>query len=99
LTYGKEVTFPATIVETPPLVVTGLRFYEKWSGGLRTIGEVWHPQPHRDLGRAIKTPEKFDETKGWEKMEAVKDRLAEVRVIVASQPRLAKTGKKEPDLF
>ncbi|HLE65183.1 MAG TPA: 50S ribosomal protein L3 [Candidatus Bathyarchaeia archaeon] len=99
LTYGKEVTFPATIVETPPLVVTGLRFYEKWNGGLRTIGEVWHPQPHRDLGRAIKTPEKFDETKGWEKVEAVKDRLAEVRVIVASQPRLAKTGKKEPDLF
>ena len=79
--------------------MTGLRFYEKWNGGLRTIGEVWHPEPHKDLSRAIKTPEKFDEAKGWERVETMKDRLVEVRAIVASQPRLARTGKKEPDLF
>ena len=99
LTYGKEVTFPATVVETPPLAVTGVRFYEKWNGGLRTVGEVWHPEPHKDLGRAIRAPEKFDDAKGWAKMETMKDRLAEVRAIVASQPRLARTGKKEPDLL
>lgn len=99
LTFGKEVTFPVTIVETPPLIVSGLRFYGKWNGGLKTLGEVWHPQPHKDLGRAIKTPEKFDDAKGWENMEKTKEQLEEVRVIVASQPRLAKTGKKEPDLF
>ncbi len=99
LTYGKEVTFPVTIVETPPLIVSGLRFYGKWNGGLQTVGEVWHPQPHKDLGRALKTPEKFDDAKGWEKVEKAKDRVMEVRAIVSSQPRIAKTGKKEPDLF
>ena len=36
LNYGKEVTLPVTVVETPPLLVTGLRFYEKWNGALRT---------------------------------------------------------------
>ncbi len=99
LTYGKEVTFPATIVETPPLAVTGLRFYRKWNGGLQTMGEVWHPQPHKDLGRALKIPEKFDDAKGRTKMETMKEGVAEVRAIVASQPRLARTGKKEPDLL
>lgn len=99
LTYGKEVAFPVTIVETPPLIVAGLRFYGKWNGELRSIGEVWHPQPHRDLGRAIKIPEKFDDAKGWEKLEKTKDQLAEIRAIATSQPRLARTGKKEPDLF
>ncbi len=99
LTYGKEVTFPVTIVETPPLIVSGLRFYGKWNGGLQTIGEVWHPQPHKDLGRALKTPEKFDDAKGWEKLDKAKGQLEEVRAIVSSQPRIAKTGKKEPDLF
>ncbi len=99
LTYGKEVTFPVTIVETPPLIVSGLRFYGKWNGGLQTIGEVWHPQPHKDVGRALKTPEKFDDAKGWEKLDKAKAQLEEVRAIVSSQPRIAKTGKKEPDLF
>ena len=63
------------------------------------MGEVWHQVPHRDLGRAIKAPEKFDDSKGWEKLEKTKERLAEIRAIASSQPRLAKTGKKEPDLF
>src|SRR5256885_16525225 len=39
LNYGKEVTFPATGVETPPLKVTALRFYETRNCGLATVGE------------------------------------------------------------
>ncbi len=99
LTYGKEITYPATVVETPPLIVSGIRFYEKTDGNLRTVGEVWNPQPHKDLDRAIRVPDKFDDAKGWEKIEAAKARISEIRAIVASQPRLARVGKKEPDLF
>src|SRR5436190_1091830 len=65
LNYGKEVTLPVTVVETPPLLVTGLRFYERFNGALRTSGEVWAPEPSKDLGRRIKVPEKFDDNKGW----------------------------------
>ncbi|HZY94859.1 MAG TPA: 50S ribosomal protein L3 [Candidatus Bathyarchaeia archaeon] len=99
LNYGKEVTFPVTIVETPPLTVAGLRFYESWNGGLRSVAEVWSGEQSKDLGRTIKSPEKFDETKGWEKVEPLREKLAEVRVIVANQPRLTQIGKKKPDLF
>ncbi len=99
LTFGKEVTFPVTVVGTPPLVISGLRFYEKWNGALRSAGEVWASEPHKDLGRSIRAPEKFDTDKGWSRLEALKDRIVDVRAILASQPRLARTGKKEPDLF
>ena len=99
LTYGKEVTFPVTVVETPPLVVSGIRFYENWNGGLRSVGEVWAPEQPKDLARAIKVPEKFDPAPGWEKVESMKDRVLEIRAIVSSQPRLAKIGKKEPDIL
>ncbi len=99
LTFGKEISFPVSIVETPPLIVSGLRFYERWNGSLRTSGEVWAEVPHKDLRRSIRVPEKFDATKNWEKYEAVRDKIVDVVAIVASQPRLAMTGKKEPDLF
>ncbi len=99
LTYGKELTFPVTVVETPPLVVSGLRVYESWRGGLRSAGEVWAAERQKDLERAIKVPEKFDQTAGWEKLDSLKDKVLEVRAIVTSQPRLAKIGKKEPDVF
>jgi large subunit ribosomal protein L3 len=99
LNYGKEITFPVTIVETPPLNIAGLRFYQSSNGTLRSVGEVWSGEQSKDLQRRIKTPEKFDETKGWEKLEPIKDKLAEVRVIVASQPRLTTIGKKKPDIF
>ena len=80
-------------------MVTGLRFYERFNGALRTSGEVWAPEPSKDLGRRIKVPEKFDDNKGWEKLESTKEKVVEVRAIAASQPRLAKIGKKKPDFM
>ncbi len=99
LTYGKELTFPVTVVETPPLILSGLRFYEVWNGGLRPLGEVWASEQSKDLGRAIRVPEKFEPAPAWEKLESLKEKVKEVRAIVSSQPRLAKIGKKEPDII
>jgi large subunit ribosomal protein L3 len=99
LNYGKEVTFPVTVVETPPLKVAALRFYELRHSGLRTIGEVWSNDQDKDLQRKIKTPEKFDDTKGWEKVDALKDKLVEIRAVVTSKPRSTTIGRKTPDLF
>ncbi|HZD12703.1 MAG TPA: 50S ribosomal protein L3 [Candidatus Binatus sp.] len=99
LTFGKEVALPVTVVETPPLIVVGLRFYEKDNGALKTLGEVWAQEPTKDLAKTIKTPQKFDTDKGWEKIQAGRDRIVEIRAITASQPRLAKTGQKKPDLL
>ncbi|OLB71035.1 50S ribosomal protein L3 [archaeon 13_2_20CM_2_52_21] len=99
LNYGKEVTFPVTIVETPPLKITALRFYETLNGGLQSLGEVWSNDQTKDLQRRIKTPEKFDDVKAWEKLQSSASKLSEVRVVVASQPRTTTIGRKIPDLF
>src|SRR6059058_3645920 len=99
LNYGKEVTFPATVVETPPLKVTALRFYETLNGGLQTVGEVWSNDQTKDLQRRIKMPEKFDDVKAWEKIGPSTNKVSEVRVMVSSQPRSTTIGRKIPDLF
>src|SRR5256712_11956994 len=70
-----------------------------WNGALGSVGEVWPSDTERDLGRAIKLPEKFNSDVAWEKLEPLKERVREVRAIVSSQPSLAKTGKKEPDIL
>ncbi|HET7405173.1 MAG TPA: 50S ribosomal protein L3 [Candidatus Bathyarchaeia archaeon] len=99
LNYGKEVTFPVTVVETPPLTVSALRFYENTHKGLRTVGEVWSNDQPKELSRRIKVPEKFDDTKAWEKLGPSKSNLAEVRAIVSSHPRNTTIGRKTPDLL
>lgn len=99
LNYGKEVTLPVTVVETPPLKVSALRFYESRNGALRTFGEVWSNDQNKELKRKIKIPEKFDEVKAWEKLDSSKDRIIEVRAVVSSEPRSTTIGRKTPDLF
>ncbi len=42
MTSGKEIFIPLTVLETPPLVILGVRAYKYHvSTGLRSIGEVW----------------------------------------------------------
>ena len=41
LTKGMEVSVPATIIETPPMRVEGIRLYKATSYGKRTVTEVW----------------------------------------------------------
>lgn len=99
LNYGKEVTFPVTIVETPPLKVSALRFYTSTHKGLQTVGEVWSNDQPKELSRRIKVPEKFDDVKAWEKIEPSRNNLAEVRAVVSSQPKNTTIGRKTPDLL
>src|SRR5438445_4636350 len=68
LNYGKAVTFPATVVETPSLKVTALRFYETLNGGLQCVGEVWYNDKTKDIQRRIKMLERFYDGLEWEKI-------------------------------
>ena len=43
ITKGKEIFMPVTIVEAPPLIVYGIRAYEKGYFGLETATEVMIP--------------------------------------------------------
>jgi len=100
--YGRDVMVPVTIVETPPVYVLAVRAYAyDPNRGLYTAGEAWASPPEElQLWRKIPTLGKFDAEKQLGKIENVLDRIRDVRIIIATQPRLVGgLSKKKPDLL
>jgi len=98
LTFGKEVVMPLTIVEAPPMLACAVRAYMKNYVGLQTFAEAWMEKPPKEFDRLISLPEKFATEEALKKIEGNLDRIRELRMILASQPRIAKRRKKAPDL-
>lgn len=104
LTYGQEVAVAVTVIETPPVVPVAARFYTYGTlGNLETFTEVWASVPKDlELWRRISTLS-VDPQKNESRVRLVTesiDKIAEVSIIVATQPKL--TGglsKKVPDLL
>jgi len=96
---GKETVHPATILEAPPILVCAIRAYTKNQYGLQTSTEAWMKSPPKDLNRVLTLPENLDPSQGLKKMEENFDRIAEFRLIVATQPRLAGVPKKKMDIM
>lgn len=87
-TFKTEIMSPATIIESPPLLVASVRFYSK---GL-PIGEVWGKGLNKDIQRKVKFKEEnanFDE---------LSKKADDLRLIVSSQPWLIGL-KKKPEIF
>ena len=99
LTFGKEVVIPMTIIETPPMLAVALRAYAKDYKGLRTFAEAWMEKPPKDFERIISVPEKFLTEEGLNKIEKNLERIEDLRLVMATQPRLAKRSKKMPDMI
>jgi len=97
--YGQEVVKVATVIETPPLLVVAVRAYEEAAWGLRSLVEVWAEKLPRDLGRVFTVPKRSVREEQLRKLEEVRERVAEVRAIVATQPREAGIHRKKPDVF
>jgi len=92
---GKPVVKPATVIDAPPLFVCGIRFYSSSENGFVVLGEEWKiPKDFKkDLQRkTLPGKKEFDTEKNIEK-------IADVRLIVASQPRKSGMKKKKPDVF
>jgi large subunit ribosomal protein L3 len=98
LTYGKEIVVPLTTLETPPMLACALRAYTKTYEGLQTFGEAWMEKPPKEFERIISVPEKFATEESLKKLETALDKIVDLRLVMATQPRLATRGKKAPDL-
>jgi large subunit ribosomal protein L3 len=96
---GKEVSHPATILDVPPIIVFAIRTYVRNQNGLQTFTEAWMKDPPKDFDRALVLPEKFNTEESLKKIEEGLDKIAEVRLLVATQPRLAGVPKKKPDIM
>jgi large subunit ribosomal protein L3 len=101
LTAGQEIAVPATVVETPPIFVCAVRFYGKTPRGLATLSEVWGSGLPKELSRKIALPKKQDFPKSVERAESLlkEGKVADIRVLVCTQPWKGNTPKKRPELI
>jgi len=96
---GKEIIHPATVVEVPLITVCAIRAYMKNQYGLQTFTEAWMKNPPKDFDRVVVLPEHFNTEQGLKKIEENLDKMVEFRLLAATQPRLAGTPKKKPDIM
>jgi large subunit ribosomal protein L3 len=98
LAFGKETSHPATVLDVPPIIVFAVRAYTRDQYGLHTFTESWMKSPPKDFDRALVLPEKFNTEEKLKKIEDKIEEIAEIRVLAATQPRLAAVPKKKPDI-
>jgi len=107
LTSGREIFVPVTIVEAPPMYAAAIRVYSyDPNTGLRSMAEAWK-LPSSDTGlelhRRITGMNRADEKKLEKKLELIEgnlDKAADIRMVLATQPRLVGgLSKKTPDLL
>ena len=99
LTFGKEVVIPLTTLEAPPMLACALRAYIRDYKGLQTFGEAWMEKLPKDFERVISVPEKFSTENGLKKIEGGLEKIADLRLLMATQPHLAKHGIKAPEII
>jgi large subunit ribosomal protein L3 len=95
--FGKEVMRAATILETPPILVCGIRTYAKTPYGLQNLTEAWMKEPPAILDRLLVLPENFNTESMLEKVQQSLPNTAIIRVITATQPSQTSLSKKKPE--
>ncbi|MEA1924451.1 MAG: 50S ribosomal protein L3 [Candidatus Altiarchaeota archaeon] len=100
-TSGLEVFVPVTVLETPPLSVAAIRFYKKGYTGLQVHSDIYSDNLSEDFKRAITTldSKKKKPDKELKELEKELDEIADIRLIVYTQPQLTSLSKKKPDLM
>ncbi len=91
---GEEISIPVTILECPPLKIHSIRLYKKNFAGMKMVKEV--VQHSKDLGRKIPVSKK---PKAHDLSALNSIDYDDVKVVVYTQPRLANTERKKPELF
>jgi len=97
--FGKEVMYPATVIDAPPLTICAVRAYTQTPYGLKTFTEAWMKEPPKDINRLTTPPKNPDPQNGFKKMEDNLDKITEFRLLAATQPKLAGVPKKKPELI
>ncbi len=97
-TEGMEISTPVTILEAPPVVVMGIRAYRKTTRGLKVMTDILADDLGEDLSRTITLPKKHEKDAKLEKLKENLDDIADIRVLVHTQPKLASVPKKKPEI-
>lgn len=96
ITKGETVTWPVTIVETPSVQVIGIRFYKKGYYSLNASNDIFFDKLDKELKRKIT----FKKSKDKKTIENINpEEYDDIRLILATQPKLTSLSKKKPEIF
>ena len=98
-TEGMEVSTPVTVLEVPPVVVMGIRAYEKTTYGLKTMMDIMASDLSEDLRRKMPLPEEYDTDSNLTKLNENIDNVFDIRVLIHTNPRAASVPKKKPEVM
>jgi large subunit ribosomal protein L3 len=98
-TEGMEISTPVTVVETPPVVVFGIRAYKKTSRGIKAMTDVLAAELDQDLKTKISLPKEYNTETQLAELTENLDNVVEIRALVHTKPRLANVPKKKPEIM
>ncbi len=98
ITSKQPIATVATVLEAPPLKVFGIRAYAMGYSGLASVAQVLNKDLDKDLANVFPLPKK--KPVGVEKIEKIVESLADVRLLVHTQPRaISSIPKKKPEVM
>jgi len=97
--FGQEISHSVTILETPPMIVCGIRTYSKTVNGLQSMAEAWMKDPPKELGRVFSLPKSFDTDASLDVIGKALPDVVEFRALLITQPHMTSVSKKKPELF
>jgi large subunit ribosomal protein L3 len=95
---GQERVIPVTILDTPPIRPFSIRGLKATPYGHKQVTEVLTENLSDDLRKTMPLPKEYDHDAKMAEFESELDSLAEIRVLIHTQPRLAGVPKKKPDI-
>jgi large subunit ribosomal protein L3 len=90
---------PVTVVETPPVILYGIRAYKMTPYGLQILSDVITNSPSRFFKRRRRYPEVENLEEQIDAMREKIDDAYEIRAVVHTQPDLTGIGNKTPETF
>ncbi|KZX11196.1 50S ribosomal protein L3 [Methanobrevibacter curvatus] len=98
-TFGLDVSTAVTVLEVPPVVVMGIRAYEKTTKGLKVITEVLADNLDKELSRKITLPKNYNQEEAIKKLQNALDYTEEIRVFIHTNPKATSVPKKKPEIL
>ena len=101
--YGKEIFVPVTFIETPPMIIAGMRIYGRNPElGRFVLGEAWASREALEKANITRLIKKFDPPSIEEaagRIEPLLEKAVDVRALLLSVPNLAGgVSQKKPFL-
>ena len=97
VTHGMEVSKAVSVIECPPLFVFGIKLYTRENNSYRDAGMVWAKDLKKDITRKLDVPKKAKSQ--FSDFDGRLGELADIRLLVQTQPRETGIGKKKPEVF